>query len=120
MKLGEGVCKRVSVLTMLFGGRVKGGHYFVIFNALKPNEIQLAADHDHAVGIAAGPNGSPPAIPIAALSLTPSKTHAHPPVQHPLQKATHSPITRLPHRTTYYVVNRTPHNLQLPPPHGRP
>src|SRR5260221_11516871 len=119
MKLGEGVCKRVSVLTMLFGGRVKGGHYFVIFNALKPNEIQLAADHDHAVGIAAGPNGSPPAIPIAALSLTPPKTHAHRPGQHPLQKATHSPLTRPPPRPTHYAANRPPHTLQRAAPHGR-
>src|SRR5260221_12050555 len=112
MKLGEGVCKRVSVLTMLFGGRVKGGHYFVIFNALKPNEIQLAADHDHAVGIAAGPNGSPPARPIAPPSLTPSKTDADRPAQPRLPKATHSPNTGLPHPTPHYAVHRTASSLQ--------
>src|SRR5260221_11241948 len=87
---------------------------------MNPNETQPAADNDHAVGSAAGPNGSPPAIPIAALSLTPSKTDADRPVQHRLQKATDSPITGLADGTTYYVVNRTANSFQLAATMGGP
>ncbi len=102
------------------GGLTDGGRYFVIFNSSKPNEIQLAATYDQAVGVPANDNGTPedpsddtPAIPITPLELTPAKETADRDVVHSLCKVGDQPMGGLTDGITYYVVNRTVDTFQL-------
>ncbi|MEO1617598.1 MAG: PKD domain-containing protein, partial [Planctomycetota bacterium] len=93
------------------GGLVDGQRYFVIVDPAKPNEIQLAATRDQAIGVDA--NGNDPAIPITAIALTPSDSDTDTDAVLSFRKASDQLMGGLSDGVTYYIANRTDDTYQL-------
>ena len=101
--------------TWLIGGLVNGGRYFVILDALKPDEIQLAATHDEAVGRADDTSTTDidETIDITPILLTPTKDAADRSIVHSLRKVGDQAIGGLTDGVTYYVSDSTATTFKL-------
>lgn len=100
--------------TRVIGGLANNGRYFVILDPDKPNEIQLAATYEQAVGSDNGtPENPDDDIPITPISLTPTKAADDRHVVHALRKVSDQPIGSLTDGVTYYVVRLSDNEFQL-------
>ena len=97
------------------GGLINGNRYFVIFNAAKPDQIQLAATHDEAVGVADDPGTTEvdETVAITPIHLTPTKENADRDVVHSLRKVGDQAIGGLIDGVTYYVSDSTTTTFKL-------
>ena len=112
---GDEVIYTASDDARTIGGLFQGTRYFVIFDAAKPDEIQLALTRDQAVGVVDDPATTDvdETIAITPIHLVPTKEADDGEVVHSLRKVGDQPIGGLLDGVTYYISDSTATTFKL-------